>query len=54
MTLWARVEGHIVDTGRQSPDDFREPVRAEPLTSASYVVGPRSVIVLLRPKGGRG
>jgi hypothetical protein len=41
----------IVDRGRESPDDFRERPRAAPLTSASYVVGPRSVVVLLRPKG---
>lgn len=45
-TEWRR----IVDTGVASPDDFREPARAVPLTSAQYVVEPRSVVVLLRPR----
>lgn len=40
----------IVDTGCESPDDFRESSRAVPLTSAGYVVAPRSVVVLLRPR----
>ena len=42
----------IADTGGESPDDFREPSRAVPLTSARYEVGPRSMVVLLRPRRG--
>ncbi|HEX9504751.1 MAG TPA: glycogen-debranching protein, partial [Acidimicrobiia bacterium] len=42
----------IVDTAGDSPDDFREPPRAVPLTSAPYVVGPRSVVVVVRPRRG--
>ena len=42
----------IVDTGCVSPDDFREPPGVVALTSARYVVGPRSVVVLLRPRRG--
>jgi glycogen operon protein len=41
---WRRV----VDTGAESPDDFREPARQEALTSARHVVGARSVVVLRR------
>jgi glycogen operon protein len=44
---WRRV----VDTGRDSPDDLREPADTTPLPSAAYEVGARSVVVLLRPKG---
>jgi glycogen operon protein len=44
---WRRV----VDTGRDSPDDLREPAATTPLPSAAYEVGARSVVVLLRPKG---
>ena len=43
---WLRV----VDTARESPDDIREPDRGVPLTSARYTVGPRSVVVLVRPR----
>jgi glycogen operon protein len=42
---WRRV----VDTGRESPDDIREPGQEVPQTSACYTVGPRSVVVLMRP-----
>jgi glycogen operon protein len=38
----------IVDTGRESPDDFVEPGAATALASADYVVGPRSIVVLVR------
>jgi hypothetical protein len=31
-------------------DDIREPNRGAPLTSARYTVGPRSVVVLVRPR----
>jgi hypothetical protein len=43
---WHRV---VVDTARESPHDIREPDRG-PLTSARYTVGPRSVVVLVRPR----
>jgi glycogen operon protein len=43
-TEWRRV----VDTGRESPDDIREPGQEVLQTSASYSVGPRSVVVLVR------
>ena len=39
---WVRV----VDTALASPDDFAEP--GESLGVASYLVAPRSVVVLLR------
>lgn len=53
---WARV----VDTAREPPDDIVEPGSESPLTSARYVLGPRSVVVLVRrvdrvdgsPQGG--
>ncbi len=45
---WRRV----VDTGREPPDDIREPGQEVLQTSASYTVGPRSVVALVR--GGRG
>lgn len=38
----------IVDTALASPQDFSE--RGEPLPATSYSVGPRSVVVLLKPK----
>jgi isoamylase len=41
---WMRV----VDTSLASPQDFSE--RGETLPAASYRVGPRSVVVLVRPK----
>jgi glycogen operon protein len=41
---WRRA----VDTGRESPDDLCEPGREVPVRSRSYVVGPRSVVVLVR------
>lgn len=44
-TEWKR----IVDTYSDSPDDFGDPVVAPALSSLSYTVRPRSVIVLLRP-----
>lgn len=43
---WQRV----VDTAHESPDDIREPDRGVPLTSARYTAGPRSVVVLVRPR----
>lgn len=43
---WRRV----VDTGREAPDDFREPPQEVPLTSPLYAVGPRSVVVLARTR----
>jgi isoamylase len=42
---WVR----IVDTALASPEDFSD--RGEPLKAASYLVAPRSVVVLLRRKG---
>ncbi len=42
----------IVDTAFPSPDDFSD--RGVPLESARYVVAPRSVVVLLRPRSGDG
>jgi len=41
---WVRV----VDTALASPADFLE--RGESLAATSYVVGPRSVVVLLRSR----
>jgi glycogen operon protein len=38
----------IIDTSRESPDDFREPGQEVPLNSRAYVVGSRSVVVLVR------
>ncbi|MEX2223401.1 MAG: hypothetical protein WEG40_16560 [Candidatus Rokuibacteriota bacterium] len=43
---WQRV----VDTTRETPDDIREPDRGVTLTAARYTVGPRSVVVLVRPR----
>jgi glycogen operon protein len=43
---WRRA----VDTGRESPDDIQEPGGDVPLTSARYTVGPRSTVVLRRPR----
>jgi glycogen operon protein len=43
---WRRV----VDTAQESPEDIREPNRGAPLTSARYAAGPRSVVVLVRPR----
>jgi glycogen operon protein len=43
---WRRV----VDTGRESPDDIREPAQEAALASARYAVLPRSVVVLVRPR----
>ncbi len=45
-----RTWRRFVDTGRESPDDIREPGQEARLTSARYTVGPRSVVVLLRPR----
>ncbi len=44
---WSRV----VDTALPSPDDFS--AHGWSLKSEKYLVGPRSVVVLLRPRGGR-
>jgi isoamylase len=41
---WSRV----VDTALPSPDDVLEPGREAPVQSSDYVVGPRSVVVLMR------
>ncbi len=41
---WKRV----IDTGRESPDDLNEPGTEVPVRSRSYVVAPRSVVVLMR------
>jgi isoamylase len=43
---WQRV----VATGLESPDDICEPGRGVPLTSVRYNAGPRSLVVLLRPR----
>jgi isoamylase len=43
---WLRA----VDTGRASPDDIREPGRELPVRGMRYLVGPRSVVVLLRKR----
>ena len=43
---WQRV----VDTAQESPDDIREPGQGVPLTSVRYTAGPRSVVVLVRPR----
>ena len=60
---WEEMEFHIqkgtaqewkriVDTALPSPDDFSD--RGLPLERAKYVVAPRSIVVLLRPRpGGR-
>jgi isoamylase len=47
---WTRV----VDTALESPEDFREAGRERPLTSGTYLVKARSVVVLLRPSGASG
>jgi glycogen operon protein len=39
----------IVDTALDSPREFSE--SGEPLQTANYSVAPRSVVVLVRPKG---
>jgi isoamylase len=41
---WQRV----IDTSRESPDDFREPGEEIPLTSRNYLVSARSIVVLIR------
>jgi glycogen operon protein len=46
---WQRV----IDTALDSPDDFCEPRQAEHLTSGSYLVKARSIVVLLRPEDRR-
>ena len=40
----------IVDTVLPSPDDFSD--RGLPLERAKYLVAPRSIVVLLRPRTG--
>ena len=42
---WRRV----IDTSRQSPDDFRVAGDEQPLSSSTYDVGPRSIVVLTKP-----
>jgi isoamylase len=46
--LWARV----IDTSRASPDDIVPGGSEVPLTSPEYRVGARSVVVLVRSRGG--
>jgi isoamylase len=41
----------IVDTALASPDDFSE--LGSPLGQSKYVVAPRSIVVLLRPRSGQ-
>jgi len=41
----------ILDTGLPSPDDFAD--QGLPLERTKYAVTPRSIVVLLRPRGGR-
>jgi glycogen operon protein len=41
---WARV----IDTGQECPQDFLEPGTVKPLTSSTYIVQPRSVVVLIQ------
>jgi isoamylase len=43
---WQRV----VDTAQESPDDIREPGQKAPEISMRYTAGPRSVVVLVRPR----
>ena len=43
---WRRV----VDTGRESPDDIREPAQEAALVSPRYPAPPRSMVVLVRPR----
>jgi len=43
---WSRV----ADTGRPSPDDFCEPGSEARLDTPRYVVGARSIVVLVRPR----
>ncbi|MGB2604329.1 MAG: hypothetical protein WBC78_12095, partial [Candidatus Sulfotelmatobacter sp.] len=40
--------GRIVNTGLPSPDDFSD--HSAPLEQMQYGVGPRSIVVLLRPR----
>lgn len=40
----------IMDTDLDSPDDFRDPKLVLPLSSLSYMVQPRSVVVFIRSK----
>jgi glycogen operon protein len=40
---WSRA----IDTSLSSPEDLCEPGREVPLTSSTYAVGPRSVVVLV-------
>jgi hypothetical protein len=53
-------EGHVgewkrvIDTQHDSPDNLREPGTEITVTSRSYVVGPRSVVVLVRPDSPHG
>ena len=44
---WRRM----VDTGQDSPDDIGEKDWGAPLTSLRYIPQPRSVVVLVRPRG---
>jgi glycogen operon protein len=46
----AREWKRIVDTAQPCPDDFSE--QGVPLDETRYAVGPRSIVVLLRPRKG--
>ena len=46
---WKRV----IDTGVASPLDFCEPGREVSMESRAYIVGPRSVFVLIRRRDDR-
>jgi glycogen operon protein len=43
----------VVDTGLDSPDDFREPDEQQHLSAPRYTAGGRSVVVLRRPAASR-
>ena len=46
---WLRV----IDTSRNTPEDISEPDRGEPLSSISYKVAARSIVVLVRSRADR-
>jgi glycogen operon protein len=43
--------GRVVDTHRDSPDDVLDPGEEQALATGSYLVGPRTIVVLLRNRG---
>jgi isoamylase len=43
--------GRVVDTHRDSPDDVVDPGEEQALATGSYLVGPRTIVVLLRNRG---